>query len=453
MTFPNYVAGQRLPNSARQLQNVADSAETFANLQVQAPLTMTRSGRIATLGIRLAKLRFAFAQGFALLEMFGDYMVAEALGTGKTTLLAKPYLLRRTPFDKAGTPTPPERLGVTYEYTDAVTREAIRGEGDNEERENQIVIPQYVVGDILFGVRAIFGGTGVRTPDDAPGEPSNVPVNWIDFNIDGREWAKVPSEAASTAQSFSEPSAPLPLGGILTPPVTAAPLPGPFSPIDPTLRVQRPVITLVGVTQAVSSRNHTRGLDIAKPAGVIAGDVMVAYFAGIPFEHRGPDHPVGWTFVRRDTARGDGQWYGDLYYRVADMSEPPLYTFPVAFTQGATLGILAYRGVDPINPVDVEAGRETRVQTTPSITTTADNEMIVTFFGIDQQEPPEGSDDRHITPADGYIERYEAHAADNFSMGADRLQEVAGPTGEVHATSSHRTVGTSAILALRRART
>lgn len=209
--FPNYRAGQRPPNSARQLQNVADSAEAFAGLQVQAPLTMTRSGRSATLGIRLAKLRLAIAQGFELLEMFDDYMVTEALGSGKTTLLAKPYLLRRTPFDSELRPAPPKRLDVKYEYTDAVTRVGIKGDDPNAdppdpgERENQIVIPQYVArqvdpqtealiqsGDIIFGVRAIFGGTGVITPDDAPGEPSNVPVNWIDFNIDGREWAKVP---------------------------------------------------------------------------------------------------------------------------------------------------------------------------------------------------------------------------------------------------------------------
>lgn len=50
--FPNYVAGRRAPNNARQLQNVVDAAEGFANLQVQAPLTLTRHGRIATLGIR-----------------------------------------------------------------------------------------------------------------------------------------------------------------------------------------------------------------------------------------------------------------------------------------------------------------------------------------------------------------------------------------------------------------
>ncbi|KKM72873.1 hypothetical protein LCGC14_1416220, partial [marine sediment metagenome] len=50
--FPKYVAGRRVPNNARQLQNVADAAEGFANLQVQAPLTLTRHGRIATLGIR-----------------------------------------------------------------------------------------------------------------------------------------------------------------------------------------------------------------------------------------------------------------------------------------------------------------------------------------------------------------------------------------------------------------
>jgi len=210
--FPDFVAGRKAPNSARQWQTLSDAGRSFANLQVQPPLTLTRTGRIATLGMLRERPAGATHQTFRLTGIRGDYLEAVALDGVTTALIAKPYLLRRTPFDNGvegarTDPPPPERIvDITYEYADNVTRVAIEAGDPNADppvpdtREDQIIIPQYVgpreavyTGDLITAVRMVFGGTGVVTEAPPPdqGPPEGIAVNWIDLNIDGREWAKV----------------------------------------------------------------------------------------------------------------------------------------------------------------------------------------------------------------------------------------------------------------------
>jgi hypothetical protein len=86
--------------------------------------------------------------------------------------VAKPFLLRRTPFDGE------TWNGVDYTYTSATERSG----DDGTNTEDQVVIPPYVADDVVYIVR-VFGGTD--TVDGA-----SAPVAWLDLNVDGRAWAK-----------------------------------------------------------------------------------------------------------------------------------------------------------------------------------------------------------------------------------------------------------------------
>lgn len=86
-------------------------------------------------------------------------------------LIAKPYLLRRTPFDD-------QTYGnVSYNYVSATERQARR----DTSRETQVVIPRYILADVIFATSPVQRGTGVIVEE--------VPVVWLDDNRDGRAWA------------------------------------------------------------------------------------------------------------------------------------------------------------------------------------------------------------------------------------------------------------------------
>ena len=95
--------------------------------------------------------------------------------------VAMPFLLRRTPFDEV-TRTDPVRAGITYEYSDFNLRLATN---EDDEEEDQILVASYEPNDIIFAMKGIFGGTSLYHDD-----PTNeIPVIWLDTNVDGRFWA------------------------------------------------------------------------------------------------------------------------------------------------------------------------------------------------------------------------------------------------------------------------
>ena len=106
----------------------------------------------------------------------GDYVICTT-PSGATVNVAKPYLLRRTPFDG----TTSGRDGITFTYSSDSQREA----DDGTDTETQVVVPSYVSGDTIYAIRYPVGGTDVTTggsPDES--------VTYLDINTDGRAWAK-----------------------------------------------------------------------------------------------------------------------------------------------------------------------------------------------------------------------------------------------------------------------
>lgn len=84
--------------------------------------------------------------------------------------VAKPYMLQRTPFDEK------TRDAISYVYTSEVERTAT---DEDYEEEDQVIVPNYVAGDIIYAAFSPTGGTGVES----------APM-WMDLNLDARAWAK-----------------------------------------------------------------------------------------------------------------------------------------------------------------------------------------------------------------------------------------------------------------------
>jgi hypothetical protein len=114
---------------------------------------------------------------FEFVSMDGDFINCYSfVGDSVTTDLikiAKPYQLRRTPFDGE------TYNSIDYTYTSDIQRSATQ----SPDTETQVVVPAYVVGDLIFAVLYPLGGTGAK-------DNSSDPVWWQDLNIDGRAWAK-----------------------------------------------------------------------------------------------------------------------------------------------------------------------------------------------------------------------------------------------------------------------
>ena len=114
---------------------------------------------------------------FKVVTVYGDYVSCKTwdgttLGTTKINI-AKPYLLRRTPFHGLS------RDGISYNYTSNIARTATQGATS----ESQVIVPSYVANDIIYAAQGVNGGVDVTV--------SGTKLLWLDINVDGRAWAKV----------------------------------------------------------------------------------------------------------------------------------------------------------------------------------------------------------------------------------------------------------------------
>lgn len=142
---------------------------------------------------------------FSIITVLQDYIECRGMEgddvVGELVFIAKPYLLRQTPFHGLF------RNEIRYQYNTAdetgATRTAFKtiqeeGEPDREVSEQQLVIPKFVLkkdaippgpegdppgepgwpADEIYAIENPLGGTGVS---DAP--------EWLDLNVDGRAWA------------------------------------------------------------------------------------------------------------------------------------------------------------------------------------------------------------------------------------------------------------------------
>jgi Tfp pilus assembly protein PilV len=172
-------------------------------------------------------------------------------------------------------------------------------------------------------------------------------------------------------------------------------------------------------------------LTINQPAGTVQNDVMVASI-GIRPDTATVTPPAGWTLLRR--MNNDGSISGTnnslvVYYKVAGASEPANYTWTFSTSTGSAGGILSFSGVDTATPVDVENGQPTPngpTHTTPSVTTTVSNAMLVASFAYSSAEA--------WTPPPGMTEAVDIAGGLESTEINYLLQAAAGATGTKTAT-------------------
>jgi hypothetical protein len=134
-------------------------------------------------------------------------------------------------------------------------------------------------------------------------------------------------------------------------------------------------------------RASSYALAISRPAGVVAGDVLVADLVIRLRARAAILAPSGWRLVRRDrSAPSHGPLSQALYYKVAGSSEPSAYTWkwPSRYQAGATGGIFAYSGVDAEAPIEAHSGgyrsKSTRI-VAPSTVLRHGDVALLGFFG------------------------------------------------------------------------
>jgi hypothetical protein len=137
------------------------------------------------------------------------------------------------------------------------------------------------------------------------------------------------------------------------------------------------------VAASQASRSFSTELTLAKPAGVVAGDVLLASIALRLDNASRVFAPWGWTLVRSDSCSYQTTRLTQaVYYRVASAQEPASaqWSFPAT---GAAGGVVAYRGVDAARPIESHAGafsRNSRWMNAPSVTAQA-GAHVAGFFG------------------------------------------------------------------------
>jgi len=146
--------------SARQLNGLVDSVNRLTS-GVNAPRQPKPAGKTGGSPVLV----------LVLVTEEDDYLVCEDADANEY-LVAKPYELRRTPFDG-------ETIdGVTYTYISANEREADNGVDDPE---TQFITPNYRATAEIFAVR-VQGDTGVQ------GVGSNDLLVYVEID-QGRAWA------------------------------------------------------------------------------------------------------------------------------------------------------------------------------------------------------------------------------------------------------------------------
>jgi hypothetical protein len=213
--------------------------------------------------------------------------------------------------------------------------------------------------------------------------------------------------------------------------------------VVPQLPATRAEAAAIGFRSA--STGTGSNLTVAKPAGAVPGDVLVAGIAKHEQVGSGGDltAPPGWQLVTDPTITDDLELA--VYVKAVGASEPDSYTWKTG--DGDANGVVvAYSGVDaatPVAAVNDGADRDaTRQISVASFEIPVADSTLVMFATI------EGPQDNRIDPPAGFSERAE-RAVHPTIQTADARRTAPGPTGDIVARAEHPASNIGAVLALR----
>ncbi len=188
-------------------------------------------------------------------------------------------------------------------------------------------------------------------------------------------------------------------------------------------------------------------LTIAKPAGTVAGDLLLATIG-----HQGGSGstltpPAGWTAVPGADASDGTNVRMRAFYRIATASEPASYQFNLSNGMSLAGGIASITGAHPTSPINAAAGRVTSSNSTaitaPSLTTTVANTRVIYAGGINSPgvfDPPTGmSEHWDVTTSGAY------NVATEFASAG---QAAAGATGTKTANLAQSARGAALLIAI-----
>jgi hypothetical protein len=139
-------------------------------------------------------------------------------------------------------------------------------------------------------------------------------------------------------------------------------------------------------------------LVLARPAGTVAGDVLVAQVINRGGEEGGLQVPAGWAQLTR-VVSVNVAGTSSVLWRVATAGDPASWTFAITTPASAQMvgGMAAYSGVSTTDPIHASgtATGATATATTPSITTTVANTRLLHLYAKREDLPaPAGTTQR-----------------------------------------------------------
>lgn len=139
-------------------------------------------------------------------------------------------------------------------------------------------------------------------------------------------------------------------------------------------------ITVVASTSATPTGTT---VVLSVPTGVAAGDVLIAAMT-VASGTATVTPPAGWAAVASVAQATNHRT--ETFSRVVDGSEPATYTWTLSVNVRSAGGMIAYRGVDQANPVNVTAttAASAGAVTSPAVTTTVDNTRLLAVLGSRQ---------------------------------------------------------------------
>jgi len=144
-------------------------------------------------------------------------------------------------------------------------------------------------------------------------------------------------------------------------------------------------VTYEQFTEAKAA-SDTTSITISTPADTNEADLLIAAVATDGSEIISPPGGEGWTEIDVDNYNGAvtlGAWWKN-----ADASESPSHQFTWSGAEQAYGWMMLFTGHDPTGPVDVSAtnGESSSTPTSPAVTTTANNSLILRLGAFDDDD-------------------------------------------------------------------
>jgi hypothetical protein len=195
-------------------------------------------------------------------------------------------------------------------------------------------------------------------------------------------------------------------------------------------------ISFVSYSQANSNDVTYTLVTVSPPASTAAGNLLLANISISGGSQANVTPPSGWTEILRTD--NDTSISVISYYKIASASEPSNYTWTIDHQTTAKGTISQYTGIDSSNPIDSSAGNTGfgTIATTTSLTTSLNNEQIVTLYAIDVGKSANAGS--YFSTPTGMTERYDLSNTPfgPSSASDDAIQAAAGSSGSNSTTIS-----------------